>query len=162
MDWLRNLSESYVYLAESEFWPDWARSGSMISAIQQNKNQANKSVVGHIAHIETHPEFSDEGYLAHILTDGGHVHTFFMSKKTGTPRRGDKVELFPYLQQTPGTDRATPRLHLDGAEYERYQGRAEDVGTHVETGEPIIGSIEGPAATAVSKFYQYMKKELGL
>ena len=147
------------FLTESQFWPDWARSGSMITAIQKNKTNKSESVIGHIAHIEKHPEFPDEGYLAHILTDGGHVHTFFMDKKVGTPRRGDKVDLFPYLQQIPGSA-PTPRLDLAGAEHERYQGRAEDIGTHVDTGEPIIGSIEGPAATAVFKFYEYMKKEL--
>lgn len=159
MNWFRNLSESYIYLTESQFWPDWARSGSMISAIQKNKTNKSESVVGHIAHIEKHPEFPEEGYSAHIMTDGGHVHTFFMDRRSGTPRRGDRVELFPYLQQIPGAA-STPRLDLAGAEYERYQGRAEDVGTHADTGEPIIGTIEGPAATAVSKFYEYMRKEL--
>jgi hypothetical protein len=34
------------------------------------------------------------------------------------------------------------------------------MGTHVDTGEPIIGSITGKPAESVFKFYQFMKDQL--
>ena len=151
------LIETYTYITETAFWPDWARSGSMVSAIQNNT-----AIVGHVAHVQRHPEYPDEGYHGHILTDGGHVHTFFFPKGEETPKRGDKLNLIPFLQETPGTERPFPRLKLEQekTDYEGYQGRAEDIGTHVETGEPIIGSITGKPAESIFRFYNYKRGEL--
>lgn len=160
------LIEVYGYITETAFWPDWARSGSMVTAIRNNT-----PIAGHVAHVQRHPEYPDEGYHAHILTDGGHIHTFFYSKGVGTPTRGDTIDLYPFLEHIPGTDRAMPSIklhpgpsdyntHKEQPEYERYQGRAEDIGTHAETGEPIIGTITGKAAESVFNFYKYLKDEL--
>jgi hypothetical protein len=175
----RFLIETYTYITETAFWPDWARSGSMVSAIRNNT-----PIVGHVAHVQIDPEYPDEGYRAHILTDGGHVHTFFFPKSMGSHKRGDTVDLYPFLERVPGAERPRPSIRIqpdkfpktvtyDPAkdlphlypidiepEYERYQGRADDIGTHVETGEPIIGSITGKPAESVFKFYQFMKDQL--
>jgi hypothetical protein len=151
------LIETYTYITETALWPDWARSGSMVSAIRNNT-----PIVGHVAHVQRDPEYPDEGYRAHILTDGGHVHTFYYPRGEETPRRGDRLNLIPFLQEMPGTERSIPSLKLEqtATDYEGYQGRADDMGTHVDTGEPIIGSITGKPAESVFKFYQFMKDQL--